>query len=151
MLRGGIRTLVGVVVLPVYLVASNCCFLGESLDRGCRPEAGAHDGCVSTVATQSNAHESAAHHSEPSSQHPSSHERPDSNQDVPCCDSIANALVPASANTVATTKSTSFVAVTPLITVTPVRLNLGVPVIFCSESPPERAGPTQHSRAPPIA
>ncbi len=144
MLRGGTRALAGVAVLPVYLVASNCCLLGESLDRGCGPEAGAHEGCVSPVATP-------AHDSEPRSHYPSSHERPDSDQDAPCCDLIANALVPVRANTVSSTKPTSFVAVTPLITVTPVRVDVGVPAIFCSESPHTRASPTQHSRAPPIA
>ena len=149
--RKWIRALAGSVVLPVYLVASNCCLLGESLDRGCGQEAGSHDGCVNTQPASGHPHDSDAHHSEPTAHHSPDQDRPAGDHAAPCCDWVANALVPGGAKVAVAFQSSSFDAAIPQIATAPVLVELGIAAAFSGESPPRRAAPLRHSRAPPLA
>ena len=148
--RQWIRALTGCLMLPVYLVASNCCLLGDSLDRGCGQEARSHDGCVNSLPDPEHPHDSDAHHSEPTARDSPDQDRPEGDHAAPCCNWVANALLPGSARVAVALESASFDAVIPQIATTPTLVELGVAATFSSESPPTRAAPSRRSRAPPL-
>ena len=138
-------------MLPVYLVATNCCLLGDRLDRGCGQEAGSHDGCVNSQPASGHPHDSDTHHPESTAHHSPDQDRPEGDPAAPCCDRLANALVPGGAKVAVALQSASFDAVIPQIAMAPVLVELGVAATLSSESPPTRAAPFRRSRAPPPA
>ena len=138
-------------MLPVYLVASNCCLLGARLDPACGQETGSHDGCVNSQPAPGHPHDSDTHHSEPTAHHSPDQERPEGDNATPCCDSVANALLPGGAKVAVELQSGSFDAVIPQIDTAPVLVELGIAATFSDESPPTRAAPLRRSRAPPFA
>ena len=137
-------------MLPVYLVASNCCLLGGSLDRGCGQEAGSHDACVSSQPAPEHSHDSDTHHSGRAAHDAPDHDRPESDHAAPCCDWVANALLPGGARVAVALESASFDAVIPQIASAPVLVELGLAWTISVDSPPTRAAPLPRSRAPPV-
>lgn len=138
-------------MLPVYLVASNCCLFGAGLDRGCGQEASSHDGCVNSQPASGHPHDSDTHHPESTAHHSPDQDRPEGDHAARCCDWLANALLPGAAKVTVALQSASFDAVTPQIATVPILVELGAAAALSTESPPTRAAPLRHDRAPPLA
>lgn len=136
-------------MLPAYLVASNCCLLIDSPDRGRHEEATARECCVDSQPAPGPPHR--GYDSEPAARQPHDHDHSRSDPAAPCCNLAPNALLPGGASVAVGFGSASFDAVTPQIAAIPVLVELGLAATTSSESPPIRAARLRRSRAPPVA
>ena len=152
MLRSQLRVLVGIVVLPAYLAASNCCLITAISGHGCMRDGKSNQTCVDDPLATANARVPVSHCSGPAANHSSDHGRAGTGPVGHCCDLVASALVPHVAKVVsAASKGGSFIVATSQCDEAPIFQDLGGAAILNSGSPPTRAAPAQRSRAPPFA
>jgi len=152
MLRSQIRVLVGIVVLPVYLVAGNCCLISAICGHGCMRAGESHQTCADDPQASDNANVPATHCSGPAAKHSSDHNRSGTAPVGRCCDLVASAVVPHAAKLISPSPRVgSFIAATSQCDQAPICQDLGGASILTSGSPPTRAAPAQRSRAPPFA
>ena len=148
MFVGGLNRVLAATVLPLYLVAGSYCSLGE-LAGGCPGLARAHGACVASATPTEVDHHSDGHRDHHAAPEPSNHERGDPSQGAPCCESVANALMPSAAARVLPPLPPTHHVMTAAIAETPVLMDLGVIVTLGGLPPPPRAGPAPRGRAPP--
>ena len=151
MSRSQMRLLTGLVVLPLYLVASNCCLIAERCAPGCTSAEATHGACPDSPQASRGAEHSNTHGSEPAANPPADRDRPGTDHAAPCCDHMAIALAPSTAKAIVSPEVAPYVAVAPQIAEAPVLLGLGAAVILGGRPPPARTTPAQRSRAPPFA